>query len=124
MRVKDAVGRFGEQLAAEHLVTAGLTVLATNWRCRSGELDLVARDGDVLVFVEVKTRTTLAFGDPAEAVGPAKAARIRSLALQWIQEQRDSGALAGRYDLRFDVVTVVRRTAEGRPAIRHLRAAF
>jgi putative endonuclease len=53
MRVKDAVGRFGERLAADHLRAAGLTILATNWRCPAGELDIIARDGATLVFVEV-----------------------------------------------------------------------
>ena len=68
MRVKDAVGRYGEQCAADHLAAAGLEILARNWRCRAGELDIVARDGSQLVFVEVKTRSSLAFGTPAEAV--------------------------------------------------------
>ena len=58
----------------------GLTVLERNWRCREGELDIVARDGTELVFVEVKTRSSLAFGSPAEAVDRRKAARIRQLA--------------------------------------------
>jgi putative endonuclease len=75
MRVKDAVGRFGEQLAVGHLETAGLEILARNWRCRQGELDIVARDGSQLVFVEVKTRSSRAFGSPAEAVDRAKSAR-------------------------------------------------
>ena len=123
MRVKDAVGRFGERLAADHLVAAGLTIIATNWRCPSGEIDIIAQDGPVLVFVEVKTRSTLAFGDPAEAVGPAKAARIRALALRWIGERRE--AEPGEYwdQLRFDVISVLRRGADG-PTVTHLPAAF
>ena len=56
MRAKDAVGRYGEDVAARHLTEAGLVVLARNWRCREGEIDIVARDGDVLVVCEVKTR--------------------------------------------------------------------
>jgi putative endonuclease len=84
MRVKDAVGRFGEQLAVQHLEAAGMQVLARNWRCREGELDVVARDGPTLVFVEVKTRSRLGFGAPAEAVDRAKSARIRQLALRWL----------------------------------------
>jgi putative endonuclease len=123
MRVKDAVGRFGEQLAAAHLAGAGLTILERNWRCPDGELDIVALDGDVLVFVEVKTRSSVAFGDPAEAVHPAKAARIRRLALRWLQERR--AELLGECwpELRFDVVAVV-RLAPGGPTVRHLEAAF
>ena len=72
MRVKDAVGRFGEQVAVEHLQDAGVTILDRNWRCREGELDIVARDGDTLVFVEVKTRSSSAFGLPAGAVSARK----------------------------------------------------
>jgi putative endonuclease len=122
MRVKDAVGRYGEQLAAEHLVSSGMAILDRNWRCADGELDLVARDGDDLVFVEVKTRSTTAFGDPAEAVSPAKASRVRRLALRWLAAHgRDTGA-APRH-VRFDVVTVVRLGHEG-PQVSHLRAAF
>ena len=108
MRVKDAVGRHGEQLAARHLETAGLEILARNWRCRAGELDIVARDGPVLVFVEVKTRSSLAFGVPAEAVDRAKSARIRQLALRWMMARRDEGAAEFWSEVRFDVVSVVR----------------
>ncbi len=119
MRVKDAVGRFGEDLAAAWLSDAGLTVLARNWRCPDGELDIVAVDGDTLVFVEVKTRSSLAYGDPAEAVSRAKAARLRTLALRYLAEHDD------RYwsQVRFDVVAVLRRTPGG-PTVRHLRGAF
>lgn len=123
MRVKDAVGRFGEQLAAAHLAAAGLTILERNWRCADGELDIVALDGDVLVVVEVKTRSSVAFGDPAEAVHPAKAARIRRLALRWLQERREELLGDCWPELRFDVVAVV-RLAPGGPTVRHLEAAF
>jgi putative endonuclease len=122
MRNKDLLGRYGEDLAARHLTNAGLDVLERNWRCADGELDIIARDGAVLAFVEVKTRTTLAFGDPAEAVGPAKSARIHRLALRWLDEHRDSIGL-GWPQLRFDVVSIVRR-APGGPSVRHLRGAF
>jgi putative endonuclease len=122
MRVKDAVGRFGEQVAAEHLEAAGLEILDRNWRCRAGELDLVARDGTQLVFVEVKTRSSLAFGGPGEAVDRAKSARVRQLALRWIMARREAGAAEFWASLRFDVVTVVR----GRDGleVRHLAGAF
>jgi putative endonuclease len=119
MRIKDAVGRFGEQLAAERLAADGLVLLDRNWRCTDGELDIVATEGATLVFVEVKTRSSVAFGDPAEAVGRAKAARLRRLALRWLAEHDD------RYwpEVRFDVVAVI-RCAEGGPSVRHLRGAF
>ena len=122
MRVKDAVGRFGEQQAVEHLEAAGLQILDRNWRCRAGELDIVARDGSQLVFVEVKTRSSLAFGAPAEAVDRAKSARIRELALRWIMAQRELGAQLFWEALRFDVVAVVR----GRDGVEiaHLTGVF
>ncbi len=122
MRVKDAVGRFGEDTAAAFLTTAGLELLDRNWRCAAGELDIVARDGETLVFVEVKTRTSTAFGDPAEAVGVVKAARIRRLARQWLEEHRSADPRHWP-QLRFDVVAVV-RCAPGGPTVRHLRGAF
>ena len=122
MRVKDAVGQYGERVAAEHLVSSGLVILDRNWRCADGEIDIVAREGDALVFVEVKTRSSVAFGDPAEAISRAKATRIRKLALLWLQQ---NPAVPGgfRRELRFDVVGVV-RSAAGPAVVRHLRAAF
>ena len=122
MRVKDAVGRFGENVAARHLEAAGMEILARNWRCREGELDLVVRDGSQLVFVEVKTRSSLAFGTPAEAVDRAKSRRIRQLALRWIQVKRDEGATDFWTALRFDVITVV-RGASG-VQVEHLAGVF
>ncbi|MDP9093764.1 MAG: YraN family protein [Actinomycetota bacterium] len=121
MRVKDAVGLLGEQLAVDFLAESGLTVLERNWRSADGEIDIIARDGAVLAFVEVKTRSSLAFGDPAEAISPAKAARYRRLAAQWLNARRSSGQ---RWpEVRFDVVAVVRRTPAG-PSVRHIKAAF
>jgi putative endonuclease len=122
MRVKDAVGRHGEQLAARHLESAGMQILARNWRCREGELDIVARDGSTLVIAEVKTRSSLAFGTPAEAVDRAKSARIRHLALRWIMAQRDQPGAHFWSEVRFDVVSVVRGPAGFE--ITHLAGAF
>ena len=119
MRVKDAVGRYGEQLATQALIDDGLEIVERNWRCSDGELDIVAIDRDVLAFIEVKTRSSLAYGDPAEAVTPAKAARIRRLAARWLIEHPD------KYwpKLRFDVVSVLRQGPQG-PVVRHIREAF
>ena len=114
------LGRYGEQLAADHLVAQGLTVLARNWRCARGELDLVLRDADgTVVFCEVKTRSGTGFGEPSEAVGRRKAARLRALACLWLAEHRPPGTT----DLRFDVVSIVRRRGEA-PQLTHLRGAF
>ena len=122
MRMKDAVGRHGEQLAADHLEAAGLVIVARNWRCREGELDIVARDGSVLAFVEVKTRSSLVFGSPAEAVRPAKAARIRRLAGHWIAAQRVAANPQFWSAIRFDVVSVVRDSAGFE--VSHLEGVF
>ncbi len=117
-RAKDGLGRYGEQLAADHLVAAGLVVLDRNWRCPRGELDLVARDGRTLVFVEVKTRTSTAYGHPAEAVGHAKSARIRRLAAAWLAESDRSWP-----EVRFDVVAVL-RPLTGAAVVDHLRGVL
>ena len=115
-----ALGRYGEALAAEHLVAAGMVVLARNWRCPQGELDLVVRDVDgTVVFVEVKTRAGTGFGEPAEAVGTVKARRLRMLACRWLLENRQAAAV----DLRFDVVGIVRRRGQA-PCLTHLRDAL
>lgn len=114
------LGDWGEQLAADHLLADGLEVLARNWRCAAGELDLVAREPDgTVVFVEVKTRAGLGFGTPAEAVGRVKARRLRTLACRWLLENRPPGAT----ELRFDVIGVVRLPGAP-PEVTHLREAF
>ena len=120
MLAKDRLGRNGEDAAVAHLVTAGLEVLARNWRCRDGELDVVALDGATVVFVEVKTRSGVGFGHPAEAVTFAKARRIRRLAALWLQAERPPAASG---DVRFDVVCVVRQP-DGSLAVEHVAGAF
>jgi putative endonuclease len=112
---KDALGAYGERLAADHLAAAGMTLLARNWRCPIGEIDIVARDGDVLVICEVKTRSSTAFGHPLEAVSARKAARLRRLAAAWITATGVHPA-----DVRIDLVGVL-RPARGAAAIDHVR---
>jgi putative endonuclease len=99
---KNALGAYGETLAARHLTQQGLVVLERNWRCDAGEIDLVLRDGDVLVVCEVKTRSSTAYGEPLEAVNDVKVARLRRLAVQWIRERR-----VHPRDIRIDVVGVL-----------------
>lgn len=82
---RQVLGAYGEALAARHLIEAGMVLLDRNWRCPAGEIDLVLRDGRTLVFAEVKTRSSTAFGTPLEAVGPAKAGRLRRLAAAWME---------------------------------------
>lgn len=110
------LGALGEQLAVDHLTALGLTVLDRNWRCRYGELDVVVADLEarVLVFVEVKTRTTDRYGGIEQAVTPAKLRRLRRLAGLWLAAHDGSWA-----QLRIDVVGIrIGRSAE--PELLHL----
>ncbi|MBS1846729.1 MAG: YraN family protein, partial [Actinobacteria bacterium] len=97
-----ALGVSGESAAAAAYERAGYQVLDRNWRCREGEIDLVVARADRIVFCEVKTRTSTAFGSPASAVTPVKQRRIRRLALRWLAEHDEH-----RRDLRFDVAAVI-----------------
>ncbi|KRF25502.1 MULTISPECIES: YraN family protein [unclassified Phycicoccus] len=110
-----ALGEYGERLAERYLTDRGLAVVDRNWRCARGELDLVARDGDCLVFCEVKTRRTERFGSPVEAVTARKVARLRRLAAAWLQENGEHPA-----HIRIDVIGIL-RPAEGRAVVRHLQ---
>ena len=112
------LGGHGERIAVAFLTDCGLRVLDRNWRCRDGELDIVAREDDALVFCEVKTRRGTGFGHPVEAVTPAKQRRLRTLAQRWLAAHDEHAP-----ELRFDVVGVLVRP--GGPAlVTHLRAAF
>jgi putative endonuclease len=112
---RQALGRYGERLAARHLVEQGMVLLDRNWRCDVGEIDLVLRDGRVLVVCEVKTRTSTAFGHPLEAVTEAKADRLRDLSVRWVAEH------AVRPDgVRIDLVGVLMQP-RGRPVLEHVR---
>ena len=114
----DQLGKRGEDVAAEYLGRTGLVVLSRNWRCRGGELDLVATDGERLIICEVKTRSGTGYGEPAEGVMPAKAARIRHVAAAWLQTH-----LVGWCEIRFDVVAVL-CPPDGPVTVEHLRGAF
>ena len=85
-RLRSALGAYGEALAARHLIEQGMVLLDRNWRCDLGEVDLVLRDGRVLVVCEVKTRSSLAYGSGIEAVTEQKAARLRRLAARWLSD--------------------------------------
>lgn len=115
MRAKDALGVYGENVAAAHLVAAGFTILERNWRCEIGELDIVARDGDTLVFCEVKTRSSTRFGDPLEGVTLRKAARLRRLAARWLVDRAVRPA-----QVRIDLVGVLRSPC-GAASVDHVR---
>jgi putative endonuclease len=117
--VAKALGAYGERLAARYLAESGMQILDRNWRCDQGEVDIVAMDDRCLVIVEVKTRRTLVFGSPVEAVTAAKAARLRRLAGCWLADNRS--LVNSAVDVRIDVVGVW-RPARGPARIEHLVA--
>ena len=108
MAAKDELGRRGEDEAVRYLEQRGLVVLSRNWRCRDGELDVVATDAAVLVVCEVKTRSSEHFGSALEAVTERKAARLRRLAARWLAAHR-----LRPDDVRIDLVGVL--VPPGRP---------
>jgi putative endonuclease len=116
--VRRAVGAYGERVAVQHLLEAGLAVLDRNWRSASGEIDIIARDGDVLVICEVKTRRGLGFGTPAEAVDRRKVARLRRLAAEWL-----AATSVHPREVRFDVVEVYFRPGRP-PRVARIEGAF
>ena len=81
------LGRWGEQQARRHLESSGYAIVDTNYRCRVGEIDIVARHGEELVFVEVKTRRGDAFGGAEESITPARAERIAGVAEEFLQSR-------------------------------------
>ncbi|HSN36628.1 MAG TPA: YraN family protein [Arthrobacter sp.] len=115
MRAKDVLGRRGEELAAGYLEALGMRIVDRNWRCPKGEIDIVALDGDTLVIAEVKTRTSLAYGHPFEAVGEDKLARLHRLGSAWCRDHELRMPLR-----RIDVIAVLDNGA-GDPAVEHLK---
>ena len=115
MNAKDALGRHGEDLAAEHLQQAGLRVIDRNWRCTDGEIDIVAVDRRVLVVCEVKTRTGDRFGSPLESISRTKLKRLRRLAIRWVVAH---GVLFD--EIRVDAVGVL-RSPSGEFTVSHAR---
>lgn len=103
-----ALGREGEEAVAAWYEARGYEVVVRNWRCREGELDLVVRDGRTYVFCEVKSRTSDAFGVPAEAVTRTKQMRLRRLAAKWLEHD----APLRPTDIRFDVASVLAGAVE------------
>ncbi len=112
---RQALGEYGEQVAERHLVERGLVVLERNWRCPEGEIDLVLRDGAVLVVCEVKTRSSTAAGTPHEAITDAKLERLRRLGERWATHRgvRPPG-------MRIDLVAVL-RPRRGPAIVEHVR---
>lgn len=118
MATKDELGRRGEDLAVDYLRGTGLVVLSRNWRCRDGEIDVVATDSRQLVVCEVKTRSGTGFGEPAESVSRQKAARIRRVTQAWLAAHQVRWC-----EIRFDVVAIVAPPG-GEVILQHYESAF
>lgn len=114
MAAKDELGARGEAIAARFLEHAGFTILERNWRCAQGEIDVVARIGRELVFVEVKTRSSIAFGHPLEAITAPKLARLRRLAAAWCQAHP-----VAYESIRIDAIGII-APADGEVEVDHL----
>lgn len=108
------LGRYGEDRATDYLQGLGYSILERNWRCRIGEIDIIARDRDRFVFIEVKTRSAEGFGHPFESITEAKAARLRRLVAAWCESRQVSGI-----KVRLDAISVLIRA--GRVNIEHLK---
>lgn len=115
MRTKNAVGQYGEELAARYLAKAGFAILERNWRCELGEIDIVARDGKALVICEVKTRRGLNYGSPLESITYRKLSTLRQLVGRWLQEHELRPA-----EVRIDIVAVLLPHGAD-PSVDHVR---
>ncbi|MBN6056298.1 YraN family protein [Nonomuraea sp. RK-328] len=114
---KQQLARHGEQLAVDYLTSEGMKILDRNWRCRHGEIDIIAEDGPALVVVEVKTRSGRSHGTALESVRPAKLSRLRMLAAQWL-----TGQPRTFQTVRVDVIALERFA--GDYSLRHVRGAI
>ncbi|MCK2221525.1 YraN family protein [Actinomadura sp. ATCC 31491] len=117
MAKKDELGKQGEQLAAIYLEAKGMKIIDRNWRCRHGEIDIIAEDGSTLIVVEVKTRSSRSHGTALESVNPRKLSRLRLLAAQWLATQPRTFEA-----IRVDVVALERFAGDF--ALRHMRGVF
>jgi len=110
-------GKRGEELARTYLQEQGYELLATNWRYSRAEVDIIATDGEQLIFVEVKTRTSAAFGAPEEFVSPDQQQLLAQAAMAYCEDQQFDG------EIRFDVIAIL-WPSEDEPSLRHLPDAF
>ena len=112
----NTLGKDGEDIAAAFLKKKGFRIIEKNYRTVFGEIDIIAQDRGVIVFVEVKTRSDIKFGYPFEAVNPKKRAKIRKVALCYLKKQKNESPA------RFDVLSITRDRGETR--IEHIQDAF
>ena len=117
-----AIGAYGEALAERALIEAGYQIIGKNWRYKHCEIDFIAREGEMLVFVEVKARNSDRFGEPYEAVGHGKMRALSRAAQAYLREQRWKG------ESRFDIVSIVLRPSAqqdlGSPRLDIIKDAF
>lgn len=113
---RHVVGRYGEDLAAQYLLNQGFEILERNWRCPIGELDLIVKGHDSVVAVEVKTRQTMTFGGPLQAITTTKAQRLRRLLASYLHQNPNPVRL-----VRVDLVAIF-LPAGGPPELQHLKA--
>ncbi|MCL2351902.1 MAG: YraN family protein [Firmicutes bacterium] len=116
-------GMYGQRLAEEYLTARRWTILYRNYRTRAGEIDLIARDGEYTVFLEVKYRRSLAFGEPPEAVTAGKRAALRCAAQEYVRENFPEDGDLPFPDCRFDVIAVYDPPG-GQRTVEHLADAF
>jgi len=112
----NSLGKDGEHIAAEFLLKKGYRILDKNFRTVFGEIDIVAQDSDIVVFIEVKTRTDIVFGYPFEAVNPKKREKIRKTALCFLKKIKKS------VPARFDILSIY--FENGKAKIEHIKDAF
>lgn len=116
-KARQQVGQMGEEAASKYLKEQGYNIVETNYRCKLGEIDIIARDGDMVVIVEVRTKTGLAFGRPEESINQEKARKLYRLALQYIQSNyhRDIPS-------RIDLVAVMLEKSSGQvKEVKHIK---
>ncbi len=112
------IGDIGESLAENHLISEGYEILERNWRYSRAELDLIARKDEALIFIEVKTRSYNYFGEPEEAVTPAKEALIMDAAQRYMEK------IGHDWEIRFDIISVIIDSKGEKQQLEHFRDAF
>lgn len=116
--LRQILGQKGEKQAAKYLKKKGYKLVTANYRCQYGEIDLIARDADILIFIEVKTRTSTDFGDPAAAVDYRKQQQISKVAHHYLVTHHNDDV-----DARFDVISVLSPNGK-KTEIEHITNAF
>ncbi len=116
--MKRETGHRGEELAAAYLSQLGLEIVERNYRCRWGEIDIICRRGTLVVFVEVRSKTTDRFGTPEESINRTKISRIRRTAMDYLRNNLEGQPVK----MRFDVIAVTFQDDKG--SINHIEGAF